>query len=582
MPIDIALRNDARVITSDRGNYWRYYGLRCDPFAPGMLSNEIYAVPRWEEYCDLLHYLCHSSNALLVATGIKGSGKTTFMHQFMTQLDEATHQCQLLATPALDIEQITAILVKEFSLAAPHGESLEDQFESLAISFQQCKNPCMLIIDDAHRLSETTLQMLLYLIKQQSEAQMRLHILLLGTPQLNEVFARLTAEEGERELMHHLSLEPLTLEETHRYIKHRLAVAGLPAAVPLSQATINRIHNLSEGILGRINVVARQALIDGMRQPQLHAALDFVRTYQTQFLGGSILLMVLIFMAIMLARGNQVPHFSMHFSLPKFHQASPAPKVEHKVEKAVTEYKPVVAPKKVEPINKPAVMTTPTPAPVMKAVTNNAVIASMQPAFDFSPYQTHIIPVSESSNPPTNAPIKQTKHAEVSARPVNTPNKEPVVEIKKSETTHELVATIVPATTEAAASTVAPAPAPVIAPAKKKAITKTAVHQSQQPIAVPGWLLKANPQHYTIQLIGLSTEQGARDFIADNNLVGHATFVRTHRLTKDWYVLVMGEYATIPEVKAAIQKLPQDLQGYHPWVRKLASVQQAMKQPVKK
>lgn len=540
MPIDIALRNDTRVIASDRGNYWRYYGLHCDPFSPAMLSNEIYPIRRWEEYCDLLHYLCNSSNALLIVAGIKGSGKTTFMHQFMAQLDEATHICQLLGTTALSVEQITAAMTKEFGIAASHGENLEELSESLAMNIQQSSRSCMLVIDDAHRLHENVLQLLLLLIKQQSESQMRLHILLLGTPHLNVVYNRLVAADGEHELIHQVNLESLTLEETHRYIKHRLAVAGLPAAVPLSQATINRIHNLSEGVIGRINVVARQALIDGMRQPELHAALDFVRSYKTQFIGGGILLTAMIAIAIMLGRGSQLPHFNIHFALPSIHHAVPVNTNVADVKKTEEIQSAIVTPGAIPEVKKTEAVNMPTVVSRNEAsVLSESTKALMQPAKPVAAASTIIT----KSVPHTPQSVVQNKV---------TADADEVVEVKTN-----LTRTI-----------------------QKTVVAKKINRKSSASGAKRGWLQKANPQHYTVQLIGLSTEQGMRDFIANNHLGPSATYIRTHHRTKDWYVLVMGQYDNMQQAQAAIRNMPRSLQDFHPWVRKIATMQQTFNQSV--
>lgn len=478
-------------MTIDRENYWRYYGLQKDPFvSPLLISSENYVVPRWEEYSDLLHYLCRSNNALLLVTGVKGSGKTMFMQQFVLQLDETTQLCQLSGSADLDAEKIIDALVQAFYLVAPHGENLEERIETLVLNLQQVKQSCLLIIDDADQLTEKTLQLLLSIIRQQSEAQMRLHILLLGLPQLNERLVNLNTEANEAELIHQVRLESLTLEETQHYIKYRLMSAGLPAALPFSQVTLSRIHHLSEGVLERINVIARQVLIDSVRQPQLHATLDFVREYRTQLVGGSILFVVLMAVAIMLARGNHVPHFEW----PKFHHAAvsvPAAKPVAEVE----EQKTIVISQ-----------------PIESAPTTEATLAFMQPRIDFSFYQ------------------------------------------KKSQVTNKVAAPI----------------------ENKNIVSKD--KKISQPVKSIGGLVKANPQHYTLQLIGLSNLKAARAFLVEHHLVGRATIVRTHRLSQDWYVLVMGEYETLQQATAAIQKLPKELQSYHPWPRKISTIQQVIKQ----
>jgi DamX protein len=496
--------NKVQLQSNNRNDYWRYYGLQFDPFVSGVAhSNPIYMVPRWEEYCDLLHYLCRTTNALLLLTGVAGSGKTAFMQQFIAQFDDATYRCQLNGTPMLDVAGVIQAMQQSFGLSLVEADTnAEEPLEALVMNIQQLSRSCLLIIDDAHKLNETVFQMLLNLVKQQSETQMRLHILLLGMPPLEEMLVQvLKKTNNERELMHVTHLEPLTLAETQQYIRHCLLLAGLPAAMPLSSANIARIHYLSEGIWERINVVARQLLIDNMYPSKLQVALDFFQDHKTQVIGTTILCVVLIFVAIILGRNKQIPHFSTVFSWPTFnHYSDHAP--DNALEKKQTTVspvvkEPVVSQQKTETSNKVSEISTSSSAVAKIPATH----PSLQPMFDFSPYQIH------------------------------TPKIQPAV-------------------------------IPKLHP--KEVATHTHISKTK---AIP------NSQYYTIQLVGLSTEKSARAFISENGLSGRAKFVHTQRAGKDWYVLILGEYATMQQAQLAIQKLPKKLQAYHPWPRKIATLQ---------
>jgi len=249
----------------EQNDYWRYYGLRRDPFSFAAKESDSYISLRWEQYFDLLHYLCTSNNVLLAVTGAPGAGKTTFLKQFLRQLNEEIHVVSLTASPKFDVAQLCETLIKEFALPAATSENLDEQLETHIANLQYHERLALLVIDDAHRLPPAALRALLYFIKQQSENQMRLHILLVGESALKDNLAALTSEKSDQGLFHHLALEPFQLEETEFYLNHRLSVAGLPASSPLSRAAVKRIHDLARGIPAQINVTAQRILQSSMQ-----------------------------------------------------------------------------------------------------------------------------------------------------------------------------------------------------------------------------------------------------------------------------------------------------------------------------
>ncbi len=308
MSVVVSTAYSVKTVAADRSNYWRYYGLKRDPFVPGTRENEFYLSPRWEQSFDLIHYLCQEANVLLTVSGGKGSGKTTFLRQFIDHFGESLRVCQLAASANLDVASLIAALTREFALPAVSAEeTLEEQLDAQLSQLQYSQQLCLLTIDSAHRLSDETLQALLYLIAQQSEDQMRLHILLVGESNLKDRLASLAEQNGEKEICHHITLEPFDLAETKNYLTQRMSAAGLPAALPLSTRDIVRIHNQAQGIPSRINALARQVLFDAISQRRLNFVFNFLSARKSLLLGGSVLLLILLLCAIFLGRGSNRP-----------------------------------------------------------------------------------------------------------------------------------------------------------------------------------------------------------------------------------------------------------------------------------
>ncbi|MES2100243.1 MAG: peptidoglycan-binding protein, partial [Pseudomonadota bacterium] len=88
-----------------------------------------------------------------------------------------------------------------------------------------------------------------------------LQIILIGQPELRDLLARPELEQLAQRVIARYHLGALTEDETERYIRHRLSVAGMTIAMPFDTKSIQRIHELSRGVPRRINLLADRALL---------------------------------------------------------------------------------------------------------------------------------------------------------------------------------------------------------------------------------------------------------------------------------------------------------------------------------
>ena len=107
-------------------------------------------------------------------------------------------------------------------------------------------------------------------------------------------------------------------------------------------------------------------------------------------------------------------------------------------------------------------------------------------------------------------------------------------------------------------------PKPKAAKKSKKTTKKT---------RVPTRGTKANPNHYTLQLMASQNRQELVDYI-NKHKVANAKIITTCKNKQKWYELTVGKYASKNAANVALAKMPANIQNLKPWVRSYGSLQQ--------
>ena len=91
------------------------------------------------------------------------------------------------------------------------------------------------------------------------------------------------------------------------------------------------------------------------------------------------------------------------------------------------------------------------------------------------------------------------------------------------------------------------------------------------------WLLKQEPDAYTLQLIGLGDERAVNGFIERHRLSSDVAYFRSNRDGAPWYSVLYGLYPNRDAATTAQATLPAKV-GRGVWLRTLGSVQQAIRE----
>lgn len=242
--------------------YLDFYGLARRPFSK--TPDPAFLFPS-RQHAEALARLSHAleEREVAVLTGEVGAGKTTLSRALV---DAFAERCRFsfVVHPALPPAQLLGAVAQGFGLAPARRKA--DVLAALAghvAALDAAGSFAVVVVDEAQLLAgRAAFDELRLLTNLAADDRALVGLVLVGQPELRE---RLRARGGEAfaqrvGIAYHVGA--LDLEETGRYLAHRLAVAG--RTTPLfDPAAVAAVHRHSAGVPRRINQLAANALLEG-------------------------------------------------------------------------------------------------------------------------------------------------------------------------------------------------------------------------------------------------------------------------------------------------------------------------------
>ena len=242
--------------------YREFFGLEDTPFTLTPDPRFIVFTPSYNEVLASLYYGLENAKGLIVLTGEVGTGKTTALRWILRRLDSSVLAAYVF-NPRLSIDEfyhhVTQLLgIRDWSnkaeLLSEMGGVLEERHRRGLRT--------VLIIDEAHELSDFVLEEIRLLMNFESDNAKHLQIVLTGQPELREKLN----QPGLRQLKQRVALrckmhQLPNVDEIERYITERLLIAGSDEPNIFTPGAIDFIFQCSEGIPRQINNLCDNALL---------------------------------------------------------------------------------------------------------------------------------------------------------------------------------------------------------------------------------------------------------------------------------------------------------------------------------
>ena len=245
--------------------YHQYFGLSEPPFSIAVNPRYLFMSPRHRDALAHLLYGVGAGGGFILLTGEVGTGKTTINRCLLEQLPEDT-DIAIILNPALSAVELLASACDE--LGIDYGDEnhslkvLTDRLHAFLLDNHSRGRKTVLLIDEAQHLDFDVLEQIRLLTNLETNSEKLLQIILIGQPELAQMLARPELRQLNQRITARYNLEPLNLEETGAYIRHRLQVAGLAAGRELFPPSVVRnIHRRTRGIPRLINLLCDRTLL---------------------------------------------------------------------------------------------------------------------------------------------------------------------------------------------------------------------------------------------------------------------------------------------------------------------------------
>jgi general secretion pathway protein A len=249
--------------------YRQFYRLREKPFEITPDPNFLFLSESHREALAHLVYAARERKGFTVITGEVGTGKTTLVQAFLGQLNGKVRTAYIF-NPKLSSTDFIRYIVEDLGIKEEKhtkGQYIA-QLHNALLDYYSRDEQVILIIDEAQSLPTPLLEEVRLLTNLETPKSKLLQVMLIGQPELNQVLNSHEFRQLKQRVGLRFHMQPLSEEDTQKYIEKRLTTAGAADTRLFSAKALKAIFNYSQGVPRLINIVCDNALLAGYATSQ--------------------------------------------------------------------------------------------------------------------------------------------------------------------------------------------------------------------------------------------------------------------------------------------------------------------------
>lgn len=245
--------------------YESYYSFTGMPFQLTPDGRFYFGSQEHRKAMSFLEYGISQREGFVVITGEVGAGKTTLVEHLLATLDPQEYVAARVVTTQLGGYDMLCLIGAGFNLyrEGMDKSALIARLMSFFASLKaQHKHP-LVIVDEAQSLTTEAIEELRMLSNLIMNASAPFQGIFLGQPEFRAALAHANMLQFRQRVIASCHLGALSLEDTRKYIEHRLRRVGWADDPRFSNLAFEEIHRRSGGIPRRINSLCSRLLLLG-------------------------------------------------------------------------------------------------------------------------------------------------------------------------------------------------------------------------------------------------------------------------------------------------------------------------------
>jgi general secretion pathway protein A len=270
--------------------YEKFYGLKEAAFNLTPDPTFLFLNKRSQEALDLILYGIERREGFAVIVGDVGTGKTTLCWALLERLAQKDIRTALIQNPMLSETDILKSILQDLGVRPEEPElkpdiagvngtpqhifstdwmkgmnkkQLLDRLNMFLAARAQENVFTVLIVDEAQNLSMTLLEQLRLLSNLETAKKKLLQIIFVGQLELDEKLKSASLRQLNQRISIRFETKTLSKEDTERYIRHRLAVAGGASRIRFGPGALKCIWRSSKGYPRLINLICDRSFLSG-------------------------------------------------------------------------------------------------------------------------------------------------------------------------------------------------------------------------------------------------------------------------------------------------------------------------------
>ncbi|MBU2515907.1 AAA family ATPase [bacterium] len=243
-----------------------HFGMSRLPFSKTISTSELFITSSIKSISERLSLAVGNEDFALIS-GTAGSGKSSAIRYFISQLDKTTYPHVYITAEKYKIGDIGKLILHGLNMEVPYnGYEALRKLHSVILKLNSDQNiKPVIVIDEAQELPISTLSSIKNITNFEIDSRSRIAFIFVGQSQLINKLNMNELSSLKRRIRIRFKFNNLSVEDTMRFIEHQLKMAGVTKAIFTEDAK-NEIFRLSNGIICNINNICYDLIVNAVEK----------------------------------------------------------------------------------------------------------------------------------------------------------------------------------------------------------------------------------------------------------------------------------------------------------------------------